>query len=365
MKYDLEQYLTQSVARLVGRIAKAMVKNPKASLFMARYARRSAAAAQKRKEAEDRGEHIPAFLIAGITTSCNLHCKGCYARANHSCADENPHKNALLTAEEWNRVFGEAEELGIAFILLAGGEPFMRPEVLSAAGDHPGILFPVFTNGTLFTEKNTALLEKYPNLLPILSIEGDRRRTDERRGSGVYDRLTDTMALLKKKAVPFGCSVTVQRNNFSEVLSDSFVQNLSQSGCGAVIYVEYVPAEGGTEDQALNEKERLIMDGDIATLRETFPEMIFLSFPGDEEAMGGCLASGRGFFHINAFGAAEPCPFSPFSDCSLKNHSLKEALNSPLFIKLRNSSLQEIPHSGGCALFGQEDRIKEMLGEES
>lgn len=361
MEYNIEEYLSKSVARLTGQIAKAAVKNPRTGLFMARYARRSASAAQKRKEAEERGEHIPAFLIAGITTSCNLHCKGCYARANHSCADENPHKNALLTAEEWNRVFGEAEELGIAFILLAGGEPFMRPEVLSAAGDHPGILFPVFTNGTLFTEKNTALLEKYPNLQPILSIEGDRRRTDERRGSGVYDRLTDTMALLKKKAVPFGCSVTVQRNNFSEVLSDSFVQNLSQSGCGAVIYVEYVPAEGGTEDQALNEKERLIMDGDLATFREKFPEMIFLSFPGDEEAMGGCLASGRGFFHINAFGAAEPCPFSPFSDCSLKDHSLKEALNSPLFIKLRNSSMQEIPHAGGCALFSKEEEIKAML----
>ena len=92
--------------------------------------------------------------------------------------------------------------------------------------------------------------------------------------------------------------------------------------------------------------------------------MIFLSFPGDEEAMGGCLASGRGFFHINAFGAAEPCPVSPFSDRSLKNHSLKEALNSPLFIRLRNSGVQEISHNGGCALFGQEDRIKEMLGEE-
>ena len=364
MKYNLEQYLSQSVARLIGRIAKATVKNPKASLFMARYAGWSAAAAQKRKEAEERGEHIPAFLIAGITASCNLHCKGCYARANHSCADETPHKNPLLTAEEWNRVFDEAEDLGIAFILLAGGEPFMRPEVLSAAGGHPKILFPVFTNGTLFTEKNTALLEKYPNLLPILSIEGGRRRTDERRGSGVYDRLTEAMALLKKKAVPFGCSVTVQRDNFSEVLSDSFVQNLSQSGCGAVIYVEYVPAESGTEDQALGDAQRAAMTEDLAVLREKFPEMIFLSFPGDEESMGGCLASGRGFFHINAFGAAEPCPFSPFSDRSLKNHSLKEALNSPLFIRLRNSGVQEISHNGGCALFGQEDRIKEMLGEE-
>ncbi|MGM9566834.1 MAG: radical SAM protein [Clostridia bacterium] len=361
MEYNIEEYLSKSVARLTGQIAKAAVKNPKTGLFMARYARRSASAAQKRKEAEERGEHIPAFLIAGITTSCNLHCKGCYARANHSCTDTGAAKNALLSPSDWNRVFDEAEELGIAFILLAGGEPLMRPEILAAAGSHQKLLFPVFTNGTLFTEENITLLEKNPNLLPILSIEGNRHSTDTRRGDGVYRRLTEAMETLKKKSLLFGASITVQKNNLAEVLSEDFVKDLSQKGCGAVIYVEYVPADKGTEAMAPDETDRKAMTQSLATLREKFPEMIFLSFPGDEEAMGGCLASGRGFFHINAFGAAEPCPFSPFSDCSLKDHSLKEALNSPLFIKLRNSSMQEIPHTGGCALFSKEEEIKAML----
>ena len=90
--------------------------------------------------------------------------------------------------------------------------------------------------------------------------------------------------------------------------------------------------------------------------------MVFISFPGDEKSSGGCLAAGRGFFHINAFGGAEPCPFSPYSDTSLKNISLKDALNSPLFLKLRENGNLEKEHIGGCVLFEQEQEVKKLLG---
>ena len=56
-----------------------------------------------------RGEHIPPFLIASITTRCNLHCKGCYARANHNCADSAAAESAqLLSPDDWARIFDEA-----------------------------------------------------------------------------------------------------------------------------------------------------------------------------------------------------------------------------------------------------------------
>lgn len=123
----------------------------------------------------------------------------------------------MLTAEDWNRIFAEAQELGIAFILLAGGEPFMRQDVLKMAGVHRKILFPVFTNGTLLSGQGMSLLDKYPNLIPVLSIEGNQNKTDERCGTGVYEKLSETMSLLKKKSKLFGCSVTVQKNNLEAV----------------------------------------------------------------------------------------------------------------------------------------------------
>ena len=89
--------------------------------------------------------------------------------------------------------------------------------------------------------------------------------------------------------------------------------------------------------------------------------MMFLSFPGDEKFMGGCLAAGRGFFHINPQGEAEACPFSPYSDRNLKEHSLLEVLRSPFFAKLREAELVGGEHTGGCALFERDDEVRKLL----
>ena len=52
-------------------------------------------------------------------------------------------------------------------------------------------------------------------------------------------------------------------------------------------------------------------------------DIVLLCFPGDELSMGGCMAAGREFFHINSHGDAKPCPFSPYSDINVKDTSLK------------------------------------------
>ena len=44
-----------------------------------------------------------------------------------------------LTSREWFRIFDEADDLGISFILLAGGEPMLRRDIIEAAGKKPGI----------------------------------------------------------------------------------------------------------------------------------------------------------------------------------------------------------------------------------
>ena len=144
--FDIQAYMTRGVERVVGDIVKATFKNPRESAYMAKFALASHAASRKRRKAENAGEHIPAFLIASITSQCNLHCAGCYSRCNHATVDAAPVRQ--LTAEEWLRIFDEADELGVSFILLAGGEPMIRRDIIEAAGKHPNILFPVFTNGT-------------------------------------------------------------------------------------------------------------------------------------------------------------------------------------------------------------------------
>ena len=356
---ELEAYLSKGVERIVRGILRASAENPKESLFMARYAVSVREAGRRRTKLERKGEHIPPFLIASITSACNLHCQGCYARANASCTDGGG--QAQLTAAQWGEIFCQAGELGVAFILLAGGEPLLRRDVLAEAGRHRRILFPVFTNGTMLENTYIKLFDENRNLIPILSIEGAEKLTDQRRGDGVYAAVRAAMGRMAESGILFGASVTVTKENMREVLSEDFTAHLARQGCRAVIYVEYVPADKGTGYLAPGEAERAYMEQRIGILRESCREQLFLSFPGDEKSSGGCLAAGRGFFRINAEGGAEPCPFSPFSDTDLLHTSLREALRSPFFVRLRTEGLLTAEHTGGCVLFEQEQAVKECL----
>ena len=186
--------------------------------------------------------------------------------------------------------------MGISFILLAGGEPFMRADVLEKAAKHSGIFFPVFTNGTMIGESELNFLDKSRNIVPVLSIEGSQTKTDARRGNGIYLRLIDTMEKLCKNGILYGASVTVTTENICEVTGREFLYELQSRGCKAVIYVEYVPADGVSASLAPTDADRETMNRRLKELRQKADSMVYISFPGDEEKMGGCLAAGRGMF---------------------------------------------------------------------
>ena len=359
--FDLQKHIEQGVEKIVADTVKATLKNPKESAFMLRFAAASRKASNTRLKLEEEGLHVPGFLIASITSSCNLHCAGCYSRCNNATVDETP--VSQLTKDEWLRVFTEAGELGVSFIMLAGGEPLIRRDVIEAAGSLPHIIFPIFTNGTFIDERYFKLLDDCRNLVPVLSIEGGREITDARRGAGVYDVVTGNMAKFREKGLIFGASITVTTENVREVTSRAFVRGLAEQGCKLVIYVEFVPVTEEAQHLAPGEAERTVMAEAIDALREDYDDMVLLSFPGDELAMGGCMAAGREFFHINSHGGAEPCPFSPYSDINVKETSLKDAIRSRLFDALREQHVMEESHVGGCVLFTQRAQVERIMAD--
>ncbi|MBR6425289.1 MAG: radical SAM protein [Oscillospiraceae bacterium] len=359
--FDLQEYLSRGIENFVADVVKATLKNPRESAFMLKFAAATAAASKKRREAEAQGQHIPSFLIASITSQCNLHCAGCYSRCNHATLDEAPVQQ--LTDAEWLRVFSEADELGISFILLAGGEPMLRRDIIEAAGKRQNILFPIFTNGTFIDTRYFELFDKCRNLVPILSIEGEKEITDLRRGKGIYDLLIQNMDELHRRDLIFGASVTVTTENIQEVTSDAFLKKLSDRGCKAVIYVEFVPVTDESRELAPGDAEREYLQAELKRRREEHPEMVYVSFPGDEKSSGGCVAAGRGFFHINSHGGAEPCPFSPYSDINVRDTSLAEALNSGLFRALRENGHLLEDHAGGCVLYEKRDLVEALLAQ--
>ena len=359
--FDLQKHIETGVERIVADTIKATLKNPRESAFMARFAAASRRASRRRAGLEQEGLHVPGFLIASITSSCNLHCAGCYSRCSNATVDTAPVEQ--LTCEEWLRVFREAEDLGISFIMLAGGEPLLRRDVIEAAGKLQNIIFPVFTNGTFMDERYFQLLDECRNLIPVLSIEGGREITDSRRGSGIYDLVARNMNRLREKGLIFGVSITVTTENVEEVTSRAFVRDLADRGCKLIIYVEFVPVTEEAAHLAPGDRERAYMARTMDELRADCDDMVLLSFPGDELATEGCMAAGREFFHINSHGGAEPCPFSPYSDVNVRTASLREAIHSRLFLALRDQRILDQEHVGGCVLFTRRGEVEQIMAE--
>ncbi|WP_319378179.1 radical SAM protein [uncultured Methanocorpusculum sp.] len=364
----LTTYLNDAIKKLIKDVLKGTLSNRKETAFLLSQAR------QQRENAKKRSAYpnIPVFLIASITSACNLHCAGCYARATGMCGDEKPAGAEPMSVSEWENIFGQAEELGISFILLAGGEPLLRSDLIEAAARYTSIIFPIFTNGTLIDDAYTMLFDENRNLVPVISIEGSIEggieggieETDARRGSGTYTSILASMGRLREGKILFGVSVTITTENLAEVTSAAFLDLLRDQGCRLVFYIEYTAIDHGSKEMELDAARSEELEGKMTAIKSAYPGMVFISFPGDEKHMGGCLAGGRGFFHINPYGSAEPCPFSPYSDRNLRNVSLLDAVNSPFFARLIDVGLVGGEHDGGCALFEHEAEVIALVNKE-
>lgn len=357
---DLSAYMAESIRNIMAAAYLNVLGNPREARFVARM-QRTVSKAERRRKAylEKEGVAVPPFLIASIATTCNLQCKGCYARKN-GIAGDTPTKETL-TPDQWGTLFREAAELGISFCLLAGGEPLTQRATLEAAAATKDIIFPVFTNGTMIGAVYTEFFKRNLNLIPVISLEGEMAATDERRGNGVYQRALLSMEMLHKAKLFFGTSITVTTENYREVTSEPFLSHLADLGCRLVFYVEYVPFDETTAHLAFRDEHVAAMEQIVEQRREQYKGMIFLSFPGDEKALDGCMAAGRGFFHIGPDGSAEPCPFSPFSDTNAARDGLRAAIASPLFHKIRNARALGWEHTGGCTLFEHRDEVDAMI----
>lgn len=311
-------------------------------------------AASKREILDEEGVHVPAFMIISVTRKCNLDCKGCYAKELHFKGEFEMDDELLRS------VLTQAYDLGISIVLTAGGEPLLRPGLMDILKENPKLIFPLFTNGLLLTEEKVEEIKEARNIVPVLSMEGFEEDTDLRRGSGVFKRLQKVLPVLSRLDIFWGISITVTSENFDIVTSQEFVNELLESGCRLFFYVEYIPVEEGTEHCAPTIEQRNELVGLMEEFWEKHPG-VFITFPGDEEAFGGCLSSGRGFVHVNPSGDLEPCPFAPYSDTNLRDTPLKEALRSKLLQEIRENHDKLEETRGGCALWENRDWVRGLL----
>jgi MoaA/NifB/PqqE/SkfB family radical SAM enzyme len=258
-------------------------------------------------------------------------------------------------------LFNQAQELGIGIIMLAGGEPFTRRNVINLCNTFPRIIFPIFTNGLLL---NKAIIKSMTrNIIPVISLEGSQANTDERRGQDVYSILKERFILLQTYKRFWGVSLTVTQDNIQDMISSEFIDKMVRSGCKLFFFVEYVPISPDGGALVLSDDNKAILLSRTDEMSGKYPAL-FIAFPGDEDKWGGCLAAGRGFVHIQADGSVEPCPFAPYSDISIADQPLREALQSDFLRKIRKKHHLLHEAKGGCALWEKRETVKQLLASD-
>jgi MoaA/NifB/PqqE/SkfB family radical SAM enzyme len=305
---------------------------------------------------ENKGIHIPPIVIFSITNRCNLNCKGCFHWALHELGQ------AEMDEDKLRYTVAEARDLGISFMVIGGGEPLIRPEIMDIAAEFPDVIFLVFTNGTLMTESILDRIQKTRNFVPVISLEGDRAGTDHRRGEGVYAGLEKIIKKLKSRKIFWSVSLTITRLNYDTIMDDAFVANLVNQGCRLLFFVEYTPVTEDTEDWLISMEQREHLLEKRNEFRRKYPAL-FIAVPGDEDEIGGCLSAGRGFVHISAEGNVEPCPFAPYSDTNLRDSSLLEALQSDFLKEIREHHDELSETEGGCALWVKRKWVQSLFQE--
>lgn len=334
------------------------LRNPSMAAFFLHMRRAQKNARQRRTQLAGQGIHVPPFMIVSVTGQCNLSCAGCYAQA------QDRQEEREMTDKELLDLVQQARDLGVGIILLAGGEPLTRSgELLAIARAVPDVIFPVFTNGTLLDGSLVTRLRTQRNLIPVLSLEGGVEETDTRRGAGTMAHVQTVMSSLREAGIFFGTSLTVTRQNVETVTDEGYLRRLRERGCRLFFFVEYVPVREGTEFLVLTQEQRACLLSTVDILHDRLSGL-FITLPGNEEDYGGCLAAGRGFVHVSPGGRLEACPFAPYSDTSVRESSLREALGSPLLAAIREAHGRLTETRGGCALWAQREWVRSLPGAE-
>ena len=303
--------------------------------------------------------NVPWLILMDPTSACNLHCTGCWA------AEYGNRLN--LTFEEMDHLIEQGKELGIYLYMFTGGEPLVRKaDIIRLCEKHNDCAFLAFTNGTLVDEAFCKEMVRVGNFYLAISLEGFESVNDLRRGNGVFSRVMNAMALLKEYGLIFGTSICYTSKNITAVTSDAFVDLMIEQGCRYALYFHYMPVGNAAATELLpTTEQRVYMRSRIREIRNmTVGKGIFaFDFQNDGEFVGGCIAGGRNYFHINANGDAEPCVFIHYSGANIRTHSLLEILKQPLFMAYRDNQPFNENHLRPCPMLENPEILERMVKE--
>ena len=303
---------------------------------------------------EKYGCNIPWAILLDPTSACNLHCTGCWAAE---------YGNKLnLTYDEIDDIIRQGKELGVYMYIYTGGEPLVRKkDLIRLCEKHNDCIFLSFTNATLIDEDFANDMLRVGNFVPAISLEGFETATDGRRGNGVYQKVIKAINLLREKKLVFGISACYTSANFESITSEAFYDSLIDLGAYFIWYFHYMPVGNDAAPELLpTPAQRRETYERIRKYRATKP-LFAMDFQNDAEFVGGCIAGGRRYLHINANGDIDPCVFIHYSDSNIREKTLLEALQSPMMMAYHDGQPFNDNMYRPCPMLENPQKLREMV----
>lgn len=221
----------------------------------------------------------------------------------------------------------------------------------------------VVINGTLIDDAFADEMLRVKNLVPAISIEGFEEATDFRRGEGTYRKVIEAMTRLKERKLLFGISCCYTSKNVEVIGSEEYFDSMIDMGAKFAWLFTYMPiGAAAVPELVATAEQRKFMYEQIHKFRKTKP-LFTMDFWNDGDAVGGCIAGGRGYCHINANGDMEPCAFIHYSDSNIKEKTLLECYQSPLFMAYRRSQPFNDNMLRPCPVLDNPGRLTQIVEE--
>jgi len=152
-------------------------------------------------------------ILIDITKACNMECTHCYKSSFDGCD--------YMDIDKINNIINEIREYELKNVALTGGEPLMHPdfgEILEIVKANSEIEFELTTNGLLLTQEIIEEVEKIPNIIIQISIDGAMPATYEaQRGKGSFEDFKKGFDLLASSSVSKRARTAVSKLNYREI----------------------------------------------------------------------------------------------------------------------------------------------------
>jgi MoaA/NifB/PqqE/SkfB family radical SAM enzyme len=325
--------------------------------FYLRIAWRMRQAGRRRKtRSRDIAGQIPPVVAISPTMRCNYHCPGCYSRGRP--------QESELTTEELGDLLSEAQSWGVQAIVVTGGEPLLRDDMIGLIKHHRRLFFVMITNGSCVTPETARRIAKCGNLVVLVSIEGFSEDTDEMRRPGAHQIALRAFRALRSARACFGFAATNTAFNADHLGSDLFIDQMIDLGCSVGYFTEYLPCgPNPVTAWEMNEEERASFRQRVLGLRHR-KRIVLIQFPHDEYGSDNrCSAAGRQSLHINSQGGVEPCPFVPISRENVRQGGLRVAFESPFLRAIREREELLRRKRYPCALWEHREEVERLVRE--